>query len=313
MCRAALPAAVLAVLLAAPALRGDAFDNYTNPLLAKVPAAKGVLKLKRVTPAQLSEHAGVLAGTTGAFLVVRTNEGRLARLLVQAARQKLPAADGSVPVLLVERFVTFREGEERAVQAQGQGLRLFDDFLLSLDLGQVVPAKVGGDLRFVAGPEKTYLEPVGKAELYLLTQALPEATPKKPAKLVVGAAFEARYFNGTYKLYDDGRRSGTLHLKLAANGDVTGHYFSDKDGKKYDVEGKVGTPPHRYFADKDGTKDDVDSKAATLPHAIQFRIIFPRTVQEFQGWLFTGDGRALVGSSRLQNRETGFYALRVEE
>jgi hypothetical protein len=291
MYRAALPLAALAALLAPQALHADAFDHYTNPILAKVPQAKGVLKLQQVTPGQLTEHAGVLPGSTAAFLVVRTNEGRLAKLLVQPARQKLPGGEGSVPVLLVERFVTFREGEERAVQAQGHNVRLFDAFQLSLDLGQVVPAKVGGDLRFVAGPDKTYIEPAGKAELYLLTRALPEATPKKLAKLEIGAPFEPRYFNGTYKLYDDGRRSGMLHLKVVAKGDVTGYYFSDKDGKKYEVEGKVGTPPH----------------------SIQFRVTFPRTVQDFQGWLFTGDGRALTGSSRMQERETGFYALRVEE
>src|SRR5439155_14711115 len=129
------------------------------------------------------------------------------------------------------------------------------------------------------------VEPVGKAELYVLTKPLPEAAPKKAAKLVVGAAFEPRYFNGKYKLYDDGRRSGTLHLQVGAGGEVTGAYYSDKDGQKYEVTGKVGP----------------------APHAIQFRVQFPRTVQEFQGWMFTGNGAAITGVSRLQDRETGFY------
>ena len=99
------------------------------------------------------------------------------------------------------------------------------------------------------------------------------------------------HVTGASVYFNDHKVQGMLHLKVAANGEVSGHYFSDKDGKKYDVEGKVGTPPH----------------------SIQFRIMFPRTIQDFQGWLFTGDGRALTGSSRLQERETGFYALRVEE
>ena len=47
---------------------------------------------------------------------------------------------------------------------------------------------------------------------------------------------------GTYRLLDDGRRSGSLTLKVADNGDVTGSFYSDKDGKKYDVTGKIGTP-----------------------------------------------------------------------
>jgi hypothetical protein len=285
---AACLAAALA-LLAAPALRGDALDNYTNRVLAKVPGAPGVQKLRQATPALLAEHAGVLPGTTGALLAVRTNEGRWAALLAQPARQKLPGGR-SVPILLLERFVTYKEGQERTVLARGRNVRLFGGFEFNLDMGQVVPASVGGDLRFAAGPGTARLEPVGKAELYLLTRPLPEAAPKKSDRPAAGAAFEPRFFNGSYKLYDDGRRSGTLRLKVAANGDVSGAYYSGKDGRRYDVEGKVGNPPH----------------------GIRFRITYPRTVQDFRGWLFTGDGRALTGYATLQGRQTGFYAVRED-
>src|SRR5262249_6371324 len=133
--------------------------------------------------------------------------------------------------------------------------------------------------------------PVGKAKIYLVTKPLPGTEPKKADKVVIGETFEPRYFNGTYKFYDDGRRSGKLVLKVLANGEVTGDYFSDKDGQKYEVFGKVGVPKH----------------------SIQFTIKFPRTEQVFQGWLFTGDGKALTGSARMQDRETGFYALRMEQ
>src|SRR5207245_343278 len=125
---------------------------------------------------------------------------------------------------------TYKEGEERTVLAQGQNVRLFDGFQFNLDLGQVVPAAVGGDLRFVAAEGKVALRPVGKAEMFLLTKPLPEAAPKKSAKVAVGDKFEPRLFNGVYKLYDDGRRSGTLHLKVLQGGEVEGAYYSDKDG-----------------------------------------------------------------------------------
>jgi hypothetical protein len=75
------------------------------------------------------------------------------------------------------------------------------------------------------------------------------------------------------------------------NGAVTGAYYSDKEGQKYEVTGKIGSPNH----------------------AIQFTIKFPRTEQVFSGWLFTGDANALCGSSRLERREAGFYAIRVEQ
>jgi hypothetical protein len=127
--------------------------------------------------------------------------------------------------------------------------------------------------------------------MYVITKHLPEANPVKPAKLVIGAQFETRYFNGSYKLFDDGRRSGTLNLKVADSGEVSGWYYSDKDGQKYEVSGKVSNSPQ---------------------HRIDFLVTYPRSTQTFVGYLFTGDGRAITGTSRLQNHETGFYAVRIE-
>ena len=31
------------------------------------------------------------------------------------------------------------------------------------------------------------------------------------------------------------------------------------------------------------------------------------------GWMFTGDGKVIAGTSRMLNRDTGFYATRIEE
>jgi hypothetical protein len=283
-----LPALALGGVPAA--VRADAFDHYINAVLEKVPTAAGVKEVKQLTPSLMADHGNLLPNNPAAFVVVQTNEGRFSKLLVQPARQKTPSG-ATVPILLIERFVTYKEDEEQAIQVQGQNVRLFKDFQFSLDIGQVVPASVGGDLRFVVDKGKTYAEPVGKAKLYLLTKPLPQAVPRKGPKVVIGPTFEARYFNGTYKLYDDGRRSGTLHLQVNGKNQVTGSYYSGKDGRKYEVSGKVGNPLH----------------------AIQFTIVFPRTRQEFQGWMFTGDGKVITGSSRLQERDTGFYAVRVEE
>jgi hypothetical protein len=268
----------------------DVFDYYTNPVLARLTEGKEAKEIKQLTRGLIVENDRVLPHTSASFLVVRTNGGRYAKLLVQTARQKVDA-ERSLPMLLVDRFVTYKEGEERAVQADGKNLSLFPGFRLSLDLGQVVPEELGGDLCFVADGDKTYAEPVGKARLYVVTKALADVVPKKGAKLVMGEAFEPRYFNGTYKLYDDGRRSGSLTLKVEEDGSVGGSYYSDKDGAKYEVHGKVGMPRH----------------------SIQFTVKFPRSEQTFQGWLFTGDGQVLTGTSRLQEREAGFYARRVEE
>jgi hypothetical protein len=286
-CRFLLPAALL--LLTPYLASADSFDLYTNDLLAKMPTADGVRHLKELTPELLVEHGRVLPNIRAAFVVVKTNQGRYCKLLVQAGGQRV--GDKTLPILSIERFVTFKEGEERTILAEGKNVRLFQDFQFSLDLGQVVPASVGGDIRLVVTEAKTYVEPIGKAEIYLVTRPLAGVAAKKSDNVIVGATFERQYFSGVYKLYDDGRRSGKLVLKVEPGGNVEGWYYSDKDGAKYEVTGKVGEPSH----------------------AIKFRVQLPRAAQEFQGWMFTGDGRAICGFSRLLEREAAFYAVRVED
>ena len=68
---------------------------------------------------------------------------------------------------------------------------------------------------------EVYLEPVGNAKMWLLTKPLPEAAPpKKGEKFVIGDVFETKFFGGKYKLYDDGRRSGTLDLEVDPDGKI---------------------------------------------------------------------------------------------
>ncbi|MFO0966740.1 MAG: hypothetical protein U0793_14295 [Gemmataceae bacterium] len=282
-------ALTLALFLVPSLAHADAFDNYTNQILAKIPESKNARLIKELTPEVMVENSRAVPGLKATMIVVRTNDGRFAKLAVQPARQKV-SADESVPILLIERFVTYREGEEKKVHVEGQNVRLFEGFRFSLDLGQVVPESLGGDVRFVVAGDKAYAEPVGKAELYVVTKNLPETTPKKSEKFVAGAKFEPRLFNGTFKLYDDGRRTGTLKLTVGASGEVSGALYSDKDGAKYEVAGKIGMPNHM----------------------IEFNVTFPRTIQTFQGWMFTGDARVITGSARMLERETGFYAVRVD-
>jgi hypothetical protein len=279
------------VILSGHARAADAFDLYTNTVLSKAAEANALTEVKELTPELLAEHARLLPQSTGALIVVKTNEGRFAKLLAEPARQKV-SDDVRLPILLIERFTTFKEGEERAVQASGSNVHLYQGFRFNLDFGQVVPAAVPADLEFADAKDKPFvIRPVGKAKLYIVTKPLPDAAPKKGGKLVVGEAFETRYFNGTYQLFDDGRRSGRLELKVNDAGDVTGSFYSDKDGAKYDVAGKVGP----------------------AKHAVSFTVQFPRVEQTFQGFLFTGNAKAICGSSKLQEREAGFYAVRVED
>jgi hypothetical protein len=281
---------VVLLCMAQQTLGADGFDRYINPILSKAPGAPGVKQFEQLTAADLARGEGVLPNQSGALVLVQTNDGRNCKLLLESARQKVDAST-SVPILLIDRYVTYRQGQEQTVEIAGQNVSLFDGFRFNLDIGQVVPEQLGGDIRFVVKDGKGLVEPLGKAKLFLLTKPLAEAAPKKNDKMIVGETFEPRFFDGTYKLHSDGRRSGKLTLKVAEDGEVAGSFYSDKDGQKYDVKGKIGTPRH----------------------SIQFTIKFPRSVESFQGWLFTGDGMALAGTSRLKEREAGFYALRLEE
>jgi hypothetical protein len=285
-----LAAAFVLLLGAVPAPAADAFDLYTNPILARVPKADGVQTVERLSREHIIDNDRTLPGTAGAFLVVRTNDNRWSKLLVQFALHK--AGEGkTIPMVAVERFVTFKEGQEQAIQAASQNVNLYPGFRLNLDLGQVVPEELGGDLRFVVDGDKASLQALGKAKVYLVTKPLPEAAPRKGQRLVVGDKFDPNWFEGTFQLRDDGRRSGKLRLKVGEDGAVSGTYTSDKDGSEYDVRGRIGTPPQ----------------------TIEFTVHFPRTEQTFRGWLFTGDAQAITGTSRLGEREAGFYAVRMEQ
>ncbi len=280
-------------ILAASAINAraeDLFDRLYSPNLIRALEAETTKETKELTREQMTEYDRVLPGVDGTFLIVETNGGRRAKMLVRAARRRV-GPDKTVPIVLVLRFFTFKDGEERAYEAKGENLSLFNGFRFSLDLGQVVPEDLEGDLKCIADGDKTTLVPVGKAKLYLVTKSLPDLAPKKGEKLVVGEKFDIKYFNGTYQLFDDGRRSGKLVLKVSEDGSVSGAYFTDRDGTKYDVAGKIGVPTH----------------------SIDFTIKLPRVEQSFRAFLFTGDGQALTGTSRLNEREAGFYAKRIEE
>jgi hypothetical protein len=284
--------AVFAVLMAVTVGRADQFDYYTNAVLTKAASDGSLKEVKELTSEQLSDVV-TLPDSTSAFLVVVTNDKRFAKLQVQAARQKI-GKDQQAALLFVDKYLTFKGTTERAVQASGQNLHVYPGLRLSLEIGQIVPEAIGGDLVVVADPKDAngfVVKPVKEAKLYVLTKPIPGVVPKKAPKLVVGEAFETRFIAGKYKLHDDGRRSGVLVLQVNESGEITGTFTSDKEGREYEVQGKAGTPKH----------------------AVSFTIKFPATSQTFTGFMFTGDGKAIAGTTKIVEREAGFYAERIDE
>lgn len=284
--------AVFSLFAVAAIGRGEQFDYYTHPVLAKAVADGTIKEFKQLTADEIGDISSALPDSSSAFLIVATNEKRLAKVLVQPARQKI--GDKQIPMLLVDRFVAYKGTTERAVQASGQALHLYPGLRLSLDIGQVVPESIGGDLMVVANDKDANsftLKPVKDAKIYVVAKPIAGVVPKKAAKLVVGEAFETRFFAGRYKLHDDGRRSGILKIEINESGEITGAFTSDKDGKEYEIQGKAGTPKH----------------------AVTFSIKFPATTQTFTGYMFTGDGKAIAGTAKMLEREAAFYAERLED
>ena len=99
---------------------------------------------------------------------------------------------------------------------------------LQPDLGQVVPESLGGDIRLSSKRDKAYAEPVGKAEVYIVTKNLPETTPEEGRQLVVGAAFGVSPFSTARSSSTTTPALGTLKLTVGAGGEVSGALYSDR-------------------------------------------------------------------------------------
>lgn len=276
------------LFLTVTSLHADNYDRYINPILAKVADSPEATAITKLTSALVAKHNDLFQETGGVLLIIRTNQGNNAKVLAQFARQR--TEKGSVPMVLLERAMSYKPGQDRAIQAQAANVHLYDGFQFNFDLGQVVPSQIGGDVRFIDSPEGGYFEAVGNAKLYLVTKHLPGTEPKKAAgRTVLGEAFDPASIAGTYKLSDDGRRNALLELAVDKEGNLTGNYTSEQTGRKYEVAGKI-TP--------------------TMKHQLIFTVKFPNTSQEFTGYVFTKDASAIAGVTKLQGQEFGFFAVR---
>jgi hypothetical protein len=274
---------------AAP-VRSDEFEQIEGEALAGVPRSKEATSHTELTLGAIEGLPNVLRDTRSAFLVATTDQGNLARMLVVAALRKPPGSvKEPVPVLVLERFDTFDAGNLAARLARGKDVILFDGFQIDLDTGQVVPEDQGGDLRFQVhaegGPK---LAAVARARLYTLSRA-PLVEPARGARLSIGRTVLPGDFAGRYRLFANGQWSGTLDLKVDPQGAVSGRFRSDLNGSAYPLAGQV---------------------APDVPHRVTFRVKFPRTQQDYEGYLWTEGKGALAGTLTMLDHAYGFFAIR---
>lgn len=279
---------VLAALAWAGAARAQEFERLEGPMLAGLPESPAVRACDSVSVAEMAALPMVFKESRATPLVIKTDQGNLARLLVAPGYRKTPGVEGGpVPTFVLERFETFAMPGARDRLARGRDLTLFGGFEFDLDTGQVVPAGQGGDVRMVVeeGENKVKLAIVGAARMYLFQGPLPgknDGNRPSSGRLVVPGDF-----TGRYRLFANGQWTGSLELTVT-DGDVAGRFRSDQTGTSYAVTGQTGSPANR----------------------IRFTVTLPRTKLEYDGHLFTDGKGAIAGTVTLLERPLAFFALR---
>jgi hypothetical protein len=246
----------------------------------------------RLTFRELEALPTVLRDERAALVLVKTDQGNLAKLLVSPGLRKLKPStkDGPVvPVLIVERFETIDAGDRRSFKARGKELTLFDGFQFDLDAGQVVPAGLGGDIVFLTqahdGPRLAAIDGSG---LYTLEKP-PPSTTGVPGKPSVGRTVAKADFAGRYNLVANGQWSGTLVLAVDPAGAIAGNFRSNRNGAAYPVTGQV---------------------AADIPQKVVFSVQFPRAQQTYEGFLWTEGKNVIAGSLSMLEHPYSFIAVR---
>lgn len=278
-CVALLAVAALPQVLHA----ADVFDRHTADVL-HLAATKG----KPLSQLSL-DAAGMLKTLSPRLsspcIVVKTNDGNWVKALVGWGFRKGP--DKPVPVLLIERYVTYRSDRANSTTANGKDVMLFAGFSFDFDIGQVVPAEFGGDVQL---DEKGLLKPLGKAEIYGLDGSQLPPADEEAADPSDHEGVLPRDFSGTWQLNVDGRWKGELELLLDDAGKATGTYRSDDSKSSYEVSGRISGAPHR----------------------LRLQLHLDNATQTFDAYLWTSDKSAMAGTTTLAERTFGFHAARAK-
>jgi hypothetical protein len=283
--KAVFAVACLCLLTASPVWAVDAFDRPT--LRALQQAVKEAEPLEGLSSGQAAELEVLGAGVTSPCIIVKTDQGNWAKALVGWGLRK---GEGKpVPVLMLERYVTYDSGRPGQTVAAGKDVMLFAGFGFNFDIGQVVPAKQGADVEFAADRRLT---PAGEAEMYGLDgKLLAQQEPQRRIDPNDHQGVLARDFSGLWKLNADGRWQGLLELIVEDDGSVDGQYLSNETKSTYPIVGKVDNPAHRMILE----------------------IELVNSVQSFEAFLWTTDKSTMAGTTTMADRKFGFYAVRSDE
>ncbi len=263
----------------------DVFERHDAKLVKRLAEQGESVKVLTMSDAAKLKPLAPTIGTP--CFVVRTDDGGYAKLLAAWGLKKGKESEKPTPVLLVERYVTYRGDRIDLTSATGKDVMLFPGFGFNLDIGQVVPEGQGADLIFTADGE---LVPGDRAKLVALNGSqLPPAdkTARRDPNDHEGVVAED--FSGTWKLNADGRWLGELELKVTEVGKATGSFTSDESKNSYDITGQTGSTPHN----------------------LKLEVFLANTQLSMDGYLWTKDKSQMAGTVTMTGRKFGFVATRV--
>lgn len=275
---------LVALVLVGSPLHADVFDRHTSDDLRNVAdASEG---LTEISLTDLHKLQPLSKTETTPVAVFRTSEGNWTKAAVTWAFRRTD--DGLLPILTIERFVTYRDNAGDVAQAAGDDVMLFAGFAYDFDIGQVVPAEQGGDITFTGDKS---IETLNGTKLWGMDGSqLPEDDDEAPDPTDHAGVLPAD-FGGVWKVSIDGRWSGTMRLKNNKGRLLEGTFISDDTKSTYEVFGRVASPPQ---------------------HA-KLTIQLENAQQDLECYLWTTDKSAIAGTSSLAGQTFGFYAMREEE
>lgn len=275
----------ICVLAASVASAGDVFDRHS---LSELKAAtKESQPIAELTAGAAAKWQPLSAKISSPCLIVQTNDGHWAKALVSWGQRKIKGREQPLPVLVLERFVTYRGDREGLTTASGKEVMIFAGHSFSFDIGQVVPSGSGADIEFT---EAGIVKPVGEAKLFGLNGSrLPAADAAKPNPNDHEGVLP-RDFAGTWKVSIDGRWTGTWEIDVKEQRNLVGKFVSDDTKSRYELYGKV----------------------SNIPHEAKLEIDLANSQVSVDAFLFTTDKGTMAGTAVLAGRKFAFVATRQE-
>lgn len=267
------------------AIGGDIFDQHSIAELKK--SASGAAPLSEVTASVASKWKSLSMKVSSPCLIVQTNDGHWAKALLAWGQRKVKGREQPLPVLVLERFVTYRSDRDGVANANGREVMLFSGMSFSFDIGQVVPTGGGADIELT---ETGVLKSVGEAKLFAMNGSqIPMEAGAKPSPNDHEGVLP-RDFAGTWKVTIDGRWTGVWEIQVDENRTVLGKFISSESQSRYDLYGKV----------------------SNIPHQAKFEVELANAQLSIDAFLWTTDKSTMAGTVVMSTRKFGFVATRQE-